>query len=90
MYFLVSFSDYHCGSVLAWSPGYKFTTFPDGFNWSPRLAVFGDLGLINAQSIPQLTKDVKQGMYDAILHVGDFAYDMNDVSLCIMPMLLAE
>ncbi|CAG0884636.1 unnamed protein product, partial [Darwinula stevensoni] len=70
--------DYHCGSVLAWSAGYKFTTFPDGSDWSPRLALFGDLGLINAQSIPQLTKDVRQGMYDAVLHVGDFAYDMND------------
>ncbi len=49
-----------------------------GTNWSPKLAIFGDLGL-NGEIIPQLISDVKAGMYDAILHVGDIAYDLDSV-----------
>jgi len=57
-----------------------FTTMPLGNNWSPRFAVFGDMGNTNAQSISRLQDDTMKGMYDAILHVGDFAYDMNSVN----------
>jgi hypothetical protein len=49
-----------------------------GTNWSPKLAIFGDLGL-NGEIIPKLISDVKAGMYDAILHVGDIAYDLDSV-----------
>lgn len=45
-------------------------------NWAPRFAVYGDLGLENAQSMPRLLDDVSKGMYDAVLHVGDMCYDM--------------
>lgn len=41
-----------------------------GSNWSPRLAIYGDMGNINAQSIPRLQLETQKGMYDAILHVG--------------------
>lgn len=41
------------------------------------LALYGDLGLINGQSIPRLTDDVDRGKYDAIIHNGDFAYDLD-------------
>lgn len=41
------------------------------------LALFGDLGLINGQSIPRLIKDVDEERYDVIIHNGDFAYDLN-------------
>ena len=51
----------------------------EGSDWSPRLAIYGDLGYDNAQSVPRLRADIDKGMYDAILHVGDFAYDMHDV-----------
>lgn len=37
------------------------------------------MGNVNAQSLPQLQKETLLGYYDAILHVGDFAYNMDDV-----------
>lgn len=37
------------------------------------------MGNINAVSLPKLQKEAQSGMYDVILHVGDFAYDMNNV-----------
>lgn len=52
---------------------------PEGNNWSPRFAIFGDLGNENAQSLPRLQDETMFGFYDAILHVGDFAYDMATV-----------
>ena len=57
---------------------FTFTTFPPGSDWSPRLLVYGDLGFVNAQSVPRITQEVKNGQVDAILHIGDFAYDMHD------------
>ncbi|GIX92566.1 acid phosphatase type 7 [Caerostris darwini] len=68
---------YHCGSTDGWSAVYWFTTIPDDTNWSPRLVVYGDLGNINAQSLPRIQEEVQKGMYDALLHVGDMAYDMD-------------
>ena len=70
------FSDYNCGSNWGWSSLYWFRTLPASDNWVPRLAVFGDLGNYNAISLPALQTETQMGMYDAILHVGDFAYDM--------------
>lgn len=43
-----------------------------------RVAIYGDLGLINGQSIPRLTSEVDKNMYDLIIHNGDFGYDLND------------
>lgn len=70
---------YHCGSSLGWSPEFWFKTVPrDGDeSWQPSLAVFGDMGNENAQSLTRLQEETQRGMYDAILHVGDFAYDMD-------------
>lgn len=69
---------YHCGSDLGWSAIYWFRTPPKAQDqWSPSLAIYGDLGNENAQSLPRLQEETQLGMYDAILHVGDFAYDMN-------------
>ena len=62
---------YHCGSEDGWSALYFFTTMKDGQDWSPRFAVYGDMGNENGQSIPRLQKDVEKGLYDAILHVGE-------------------
>lgn len=36
------------------------------------------MGNENAQSLPRLQEETQSGMYDAILHVGDFAYDMHN------------
>lgn len=68
---------YHCGSNLGWSEVFWFTTMKEGTNWSPRFAVYGDMGNVNAQSLTRLQEETQRGMYDAILHVGDMAYDMD-------------
>ncbi|XP_075464371.1 acid phosphatase type 7 isoform X2 [Ascaphus truei] len=68
---------YHCGSVLGWSPQFYFRALQSGSSWGPRMAVFGDMGNENAQSLSRLQKDTQLDMYDVVLHVGDFAYDMD-------------
>ncbi|CAH0386051.1 unnamed protein product [Bemisia tabaci] len=69
---------YKCGSDLQMSEEFWFRTFPgDGEDWSPSLLVYGDLGLKNPQSVKAITKDVMSKKYDAILHVGDFAYNFD-------------
>lgn len=72
-------TEYHCGSDQGWSSIYSFRTLPGTTDWSPHFAIFGDLGNTNAQSLPRLQEEAQAGMYDAILHVGDFAYDMDSV-----------
>ncbi|KAK3718766.1 hypothetical protein QZH41_014027, partial [Actinostola sp. cb2023] len=61
--------DYHCGGSGGWSPIFYFTVRPDGVNWSPRFAFFGDMGNKNAQSVPFLQEESQRGHFDAILHV---------------------
>ncbi|XP_043287963.1 acid phosphatase type 7 [Venturia canescens] len=69
---------YHCGSSLGWSDMFYVQTTPDdSADWSPHLAIFGDMGNENAQSLARLQEETQRGFYDAIIHVGDFAYDMN-------------
>lgn len=68
---------YNCGSILGWSSEFWFETPPAGSDWSPTLAIFGDMGNENAQSLAYLQEEAQRGIYDAILHVGDFAYDMD-------------
>nr|QBK87857.1 MAG: calcineurin-like phosphoesterase [Marseillevirus LCMAC202] len=48
-------------------------------NWSPTLAVYGDLGETNSRSLPILQELAQNGELDAILHVGDFAYDLHSL-----------
>ncbi|CAG7727913.1 unnamed protein product, partial [Allacma fusca] len=70
---------YHCGSKLGWSEIFFFTAMKSGANFSPHLALYGDLGAENSQSLTRLQEEVQDGKYDAILHVGDFAYNMETV-----------
>ncbi|XP_043193779.1 acid phosphatase type 7-like [Amphibalanus amphitrite] len=58
-----------------WSEVFWFRAIPEGSDWSPRLAVVADMGT-NPSTLPFLVNDTREGMYDAVLHVGDFAYDM--------------
>ncbi|CAM9579093.1 unnamed protein product [Lampetra planeri] len=69
---------YHSGSTDGWSDMFFFSAMREGSDWSPQLAVFGDMGNENPQSLARLQKETQMGMYDAILHVGDFAYDMDE------------
>ncbi|KAM4696394.1 LOW QUALITY PROTEIN: acid phosphatase type 7 [Rhinophrynus dorsalis] len=68
---------YHCGSAEGWSARFSFRAMQSGSSWGPRLAVFGDMGNDNAQSLSRLQKDTQMDLYDAVLHVGDFAYDLD-------------
>ncbi|XP_074645689.1 acid phosphatase type 7-like [Tubulanus polymorphus] len=68
---------YHVGSISkGWSPVFYFKAMESGVNWSPTFAVYGDMGNKNAQSLTRLQEETLKGNLDAILHVGDFAYDM--------------
>lgn len=74
--------EYICGSDLGWSKSFHFKTVPhengsENKTWAPYLAIFGDMGYENAQSLPRLKQDTQQEMYDAIIHVGDLAYDLD-------------
>ncbi|RWS28741.1 Iron/zinc purple acid phosphatase-like protein, partial [Leptotrombidium deliense] len=68
---------YHCGSDDGWSAIYWFRALKSGSDWSPRIALFGDLGNKNGKSIPRLQEEVQRGNFDAVIHNGDFAYDMD-------------
>ena len=46
--------------------------------WSPHIAIYGDMGVENAMALPFLQEETQSSVYDAILHVGDFAYDMHN------------
>lgn len=66
---------------MGWSADYWFKTPPTSDDeWSPQLAIFGDMGNENAQSLGRLQEESQHNMYDAIIHVGDFAYDMDSMN----------
>jgi len=67
---------YRVGSGLGWSDVLEMQTLPSGEDWVPRLALFGDMGNENAISLPLIQREVGEGVYDAVIHVGDMAYDM--------------
>ena len=70
--------------LLILNCGQKFTicsyahTYQTTQNWSPELLVYGDMGRHGgAESLPALIEEVASRDYAAILHVGDFAYDLD-------------
>lgn len=63
-------SVYHCGSDEGWSDMFFFTALNDSSSFSPRFALYGDLGNENPQSLARLQKETQLGMYDVILHIG--------------------
>lgn len=69
---------YRCGGNNGWSPKFNFKTVKNNTDSSYSFAIFGDMGNENAQSLSRLQEETQNGMYDAIIHVGDFAYDMPD------------
>lgn len=68
---------YHVGGPrTGWSDLLFFRAIPAGNKWSPRFAVYGDLGNELGFSIPPLQTEAALGHFDAVLHFGDMAYDM--------------
>uniref|UniRef100_A0A8C0E405 Purple acid phosphatase n=1 Tax=Balaenoptera musculus TaxID=9771 RepID=A0A8C0E405_BALMU len=68
---------YRCGSTQGRSHRFLFRALKNGPHWSPCLAVFGDTGADNPRALPRLCRDTQQGRYDVVLHVGDFACNMD-------------
>ncbi|XP_038212389.1 acid phosphatase type 7 isoform X3 [Zerene cesonia] len=69
--------EYHAGSSYGWSELFSFKTPPEGEKWVVRAAIYGDMGNKNAHSLSYLQDETERGHFDVILHVGDFAYDMD-------------
>ena len=98
---------YHVGGHrTGWGDLLFFRSMPAGKFWSPRFAVYGDLGkprfyifstrhqrslpflkvlhhtslfpsgIELGHSIPPLQTEAALGHFDAVLHIGDMAYDM--------------
>ena len=68
---------YICGSEkYGWSDIYKFKlkNYSKSDNY-PRFIAYGDLGDTNSISLSNIQLDVIDKDIDAILHIGDFAYD---------------
>jgi hypothetical protein len=42
----------------------------EGTDWSPHIALYGDFGYSNSQSLKRLMLDNDEGLYDSIFHVG--------------------
>ena len=63
------------------SQTFRFRSNSDAFALQTRgpmtYAVYGDMGDFNAQSLPSLKKAANARALDMVLHVGDFAYDMD-------------
>ena len=70
IFLLIYIIEYQCNTDDHWSDIYRFRAVTNRTDIPIRLAVYGDLGLENEVSTPQLKKDVKQGLYDAIFHIG--------------------
>ena len=69
---------YRVGVDGTWSDAFAFRTPPAPEQWSPRIAVFGDMGLTNARALEFLLADAYAARIDSVLHIGDVAYDMAD------------
>lgn len=70
IFFIFVLSVYHCGSDEGWSDLFYFTALNDSSSFSPRFALYGDMGNENPQSLARLQKETQLGMYDVILHIG--------------------
>uniref|UniRef100_A0AC35TSV8 Purple acid phosphatase n=1 Tax=Rhabditophanes sp. KR3021 TaxID=114890 RepID=A0AC35TSV8_9BILA len=68
---------YHVGSKYGWSPVFWLKGLKERPDGGYKFAVFGDMGNINARSLGKLQSMAQQHEYDMVLHVGDFAYNMD-------------
>lgn len=68
---------YHVGSNYGWSSIFFFRAMRTDLRWSPKFLVYGDMGNVNAQSLPRVQEEILAGNVDFIIHSGDFAYNMD-------------
>ena len=60
-----------------------FHVVPNPVSGTERFAVFGDFGIINDESMADLIAQASKGAFDSVLHVGDFAYDLDGLASTI-------
>jgi hypothetical protein len=63
-------------SSSAAAAAFSFTNAPSAR--APIFAVYADFGIGNDESINALYKDAAAGGFDAVIHAGDWAYDLDD------------
>jgi hypothetical protein len=72
---------YRVGSVdFGVSAVYWFTGLKPRATGGYKYAVFGDMGNYNARSLGRIQRESQNGDFDAILHVGDMAYNLDSSS----------
>lgn len=57
---------------------FYFKTPPIGQDWEPEFLIYGDLG-VHSNSTAHLIREVLTGKYSAVLHVGDFGYNLEEM-----------
>ena len=67
MFFLTG---YVVGNEYELSEKFSFQAMKAGQDWSPRLAIYGDMGNVNSRSLARIQLEADKGMYDAVIHVG--------------------
>lgn len=61
------------------SDEFSFRTMKRGNDWPTKFLVYGDMGLHGgAPILPYLKEEVSRGGVDAIIHAGDFGYDLQE------------
>uniref|UniRef100_A0A1I7ZE13 Purple acid phosphatase n=1 Tax=Steinernema glaseri TaxID=37863 RepID=A0A1I7ZE13_9BILA len=68
---------YHVGSEYGWSSTFSFVGLKPRESGGYRYAVYGDMGNINARSLGKIQNLAQKRDFDMVLHVGDFAYNMD-------------
>ncbi|KAI6217041.1 Purple acid phosphatase [Aphelenchoides fujianensis] len=69
---------YRVGSEYGFSNVFSFTGLQPRQEGGYRFLVYGDFGLKNARSLGRVQNYTQFGEFDMALHVGDFAYDMQN------------
>ncbi|CAG9535795.1 unnamed protein product [Cercopithifilaria johnstoni] len=75
---------YHVGSEYGWSSLYRFKAMQQLINHEYIYAIYGDLGVVNARSLGKIQQQAQRSLIDAVLHVGDMAYNLDTASFIFL------
>ncbi|RWS03782.1 iron/zinc purple acid phosphatase-like protein, partial [Dinothrombium tinctorium] len=84
--------NYRCGNDGVWSEVHSFTTVKNRQDWSPRMAIYGDLATKSGggRCFESLAERVKNKKYDIVFHVGDLAYNMDSYNARVGDQFMRE
>ncbi|KAI6236622.1 Purple acid phosphatase [Aphelenchoides besseyi] len=68
---------YRVGSEYGWSSIFSFVGLKERTNGGFVIAVYGDMGNVNARSLGKLQQMTQDGEFDMIIHNGDFGYNLD-------------